>query len=149
MLSLADKDVAEDKEMAVGDLQGLSPNAQRMVKMAVLAAWAQLQVASSDQPYLVEVVKPHAASLTPLWLSSLQDFARLRFEPDISSLLANTDDSLDMVYAAFNRQTLLKVQCTSSMAEKITNACGVLSRHLANTRRRYRKLDRAGQRFCL
>ena len=81
-----------------------------MIKMSVLSAWADLQVASLEQEYLVEVVKPYVTQLTPLWLSSLQDFARLRFEPDSSSSMVVTpDDDLDMVYAAFNRQTLLKV----------------------------------------
>ena len=81
-----------------------------MVKMAVLSAWAELQVASSEQKYLTDVVKPHIAGLTPLWLTSLQEFARLRFEPDISSTMGiNADDALDVVYAAMNRQTLLKV----------------------------------------
>lgn len=87
-----------------------------MIKMAVLSAWAELQVASTEQEYLVGVVKPHVANLTPLWLSSLQEFARLRFEPDISSSMGvNADDGLDTIYAAMNRQTLLKVfhQCLS------------------------------------
>ena len=79
--------------------------------MAVLSAWAELQVASTEQEYLVKVVQPHVAKLTPLWLSSLQEFARLRFEPDISSSMgpARPDEGLDVVYAALNRQTLLKV----------------------------------------
>ena len=82
-----------------------------MVRMAVLSAWAELQVASTEHAYLVGVVKPYITKLTPLWLSSLQEFARLRFEPDISSNMGpvSTNDSLDVVYAAFNRQTLLGV----------------------------------------
>lgn len=82
-----------------------------MVKMAVLSAWAELQVASTEQPYLVDVVKPYIAKLTPLWLESLQEFARLRFEPDISNSTASGDSSssLDTMYSALNRQTLLKV----------------------------------------
>lgn len=79
--------------------------------MAVLSAWAELQVASIQQQYLVKVVKPYIATLTPLWLSSLQEFARLRFEPDISNNTgpARPDEGLDVVYAALNRQALLKV----------------------------------------
>jgi hypothetical protein len=93
----------------IGDLKGLSSNAQRMVKMAVLSAWAELQVASAEQAYLDDVVKPNVANLTPMWLSSLQDFARLRFEPDISNSMGiSPDDPLDIVYAALNRETLLK-----------------------------------------
>lgn len=82
-----------------------------MVKMAVLSAWAELQVASIEQPYLVDVVKPYIAKLTPLWLECLQEFARLRFEPDISNstVSSNLSNSLDMLYSALNRQTLLKV----------------------------------------
>ena len=79
--------------------------------MAVLSAWAELQVASTEQDYLSDVVKPHVAKLTPLWLSSLQDFARLRFEPEISSSVGSgPDDPLDIVYAALNRETLMKVR---------------------------------------
>ena len=101
----------EAQDSAIGDLRGLSPNAQTMVRMAVLSAWAELQVASIEQQYLVKVVKPHVAKLTPLWLSSLQEFARLRFEPDISNSTgpARPDEGLDVIYAALNRQTLLKV----------------------------------------
>ncbi|KAI9697968.1 MAG: hypothetical protein M1836_004321 [Candelina mexicana] len=102
---------SSDAETAdIGDLKGLSSNAQVMVKLAVFSAWAELQVASREQPYLVEVVNPHIASLTPLWLSSLREFARLRFEPDISTNNgpAALSGSLDTVYAALNRETLLK-----------------------------------------
>lgn len=82
-----------------------------MVRMAVLSAWAELQVSSTEQEYLSKVIEPHVGKLTPLWLLSLQEFARLRFEPDISSNTgpAGTDGSLEVIYAALNRQTLLKV----------------------------------------
>lgn len=82
-----------------------------MVRMAVLSAWAELQVASTEQGYIVKVMEPYIAKLTPLWVASLQEFARLRFEPDISSSTgpARMDETLDTIYAAMNRQTLLKV----------------------------------------
>ena len=115
----------QSSDPAIGDLKGLSSNAQRMVKMAVLSAWADLQVNSLDQQYLVDVVKPHISSLTPLWLESLQDFARLRFEPDISSTMGvNMSDSLDTIYAALNRETLLKFYQASWL--KIVNAVASL-----------------------
>lgn len=68
-------------------------------------------MASSEQEYLIAVVKPCTAMLTPLWLSSLQEYARLRFEPDISGALGTSplSSNLDEVYAALNRETLLKV----------------------------------------
>lgn len=101
---------AETESASIGDLKGLSSNAQVMVKMAVFSAWAELQVASAEQPYLIDVVKPYIAKLTPLWLSSLGEFARLRFEPDISMSLGppSLNGSLDSIYAALNRETLLK-----------------------------------------
>ncbi|KAL8797427.1 MAG: hypothetical protein Q9182_007191 [Xanthomendoza sp. 2 TL-2023] len=102
--------VKEAQEPAVGDLRGLSSNAQTMVRMAVLSAWAELQVARTEQQYLDRVLDPHVGKLLPLWLSSLQEFARLRFEPDISSHTGplGVDESLDIIYAALNRKTLLK-----------------------------------------
>ncbi|KAL8708724.1 MAG: hypothetical protein Q9220_006450 [cf. Caloplaca sp. 1 TL-2023] len=101
---------ADSQELAVGDLRGLSSNAQTMVRMAVLSAWAELQVARSSQTYLDKVLEPHVGKLLPLWLSSLQEFARLRFEPDISSNTGppGADESLETLYSALNRQTLLK-----------------------------------------
>lgn len=95
----------------IGDLKGLNSNARVMVKMALFSAWARLQVASMEQEYLNQVVQPHLVTLTPLWLSSLQEFARLRFEPDISGSLgtAPLTGNLDEVYAALNRETLLNV----------------------------------------
>lgn len=85
-----------------------------MVKMALFSAWARLQMASLEQQYLVNVVQPYTALLTPLWLSSLQEFARLRFEPDISGSLGTpSTGDLDEVYAALNRETLLNVSTRS------------------------------------
>ncbi|KAB8075455.1 armadillo-type protein [Aspergillus leporis] len=94
----------------IGDLKGLNSNARVMVKMALYSAWARLQIASIEQEYLNEVVQPYLTKLTPLWLSSLQEYARLRFEPDISGSLGTgpLSSDLDEVYAALNRETLLK-----------------------------------------
>jgi hypothetical protein len=94
----------------IGDLKGLNSNSRVMVKLALFSAWARLQIASIDQEYLTQLVQPYIAKLTPLWLSSLQEYARLRFEPDISGTLGTSSSGdLDEVYAALNRETLLKV----------------------------------------
>lgn len=108
----------DSQDSAVGDLRGLSSNAQIMVRMAVLSAWAELQVASTQQEYLKKVMKPYVAKLTPLWLSSLREFARLRFEPDISNNTgpARPDEGLDIIYAALSRQTLLKVDLIPTLS---------------------------------
>lgn len=101
---------SESETASIGDLKGLSSNAQVMVKMSVFSAWAELQIASAEQTYLRDVLQPHIARLTPLWLASLREYARLRFEPDISSMGSSSlSGSLDTIYAALNRETLLKV----------------------------------------
>ncbi|KAF2478878.1 armadillo-type protein [Neohortaea acidophila] len=103
---------SRDTEVAsIGDLKGLSSNAQVMVRMAVFSAWAELQIASGEQKYLDDVVKPHIAQLVPLWLTSLREYSRLRFEPDISQALpsgmSSAEGDFNTIYAALNRQTLL------------------------------------------
>ncbi|KAK4192019.1 armadillo-type protein [Podospora australis] len=110
LISSLDNFATEDENAGIGDLKGLSSNARVMVKMSVFGAWAELQVASSEQKYLLDVLKPHIGTLTPLWLESLREFARLRFEPDISMTLGppSLSGSLDTVYAALNRETQLK-----------------------------------------
>ncbi|KAK0722553.1 armadillo-type protein [Lasiosphaeria miniovina] len=110
LVSSLENFATEDENAGIGDLKGLSSNAQVMVKMSVFAAWAELQVASSEQKYLLDVLKPHIGTLAPLWLESLREFARLRFEPDISMTLGppSLAGSLDTVYAALNRETQLK-----------------------------------------
>ena len=110
LVTALDSFAADTRTVSIGDLKGLSTNAQTMIRMAVLTAWADLQIASTERHYLVKVVEPHLRKLIPLWLSSLQEFARLRFEPDISSSMgaAQPDEDVDTVYASMNRQTLLQ-----------------------------------------
>ncbi|KAJ6264712.1 hypothetical protein Dda_0862 [Drechslerella dactyloides] len=79
--------------------------------LEAFSTWAELQVASLQQDYLVDVVKPHIVVLAPLWLASLREFARLRFEPDISMNAGGSSSitgSLDVVYSSLNRDVLLK-----------------------------------------
>lgn len=98
-----------EKSLSMGDLKDISSNGQVMLKMAICSAWAQLLLASVEQHYLEDIVQPFVARLAPLWLSSLQEFAALRFEPDISSSLGNDlGGNLDERYAAFNREIRLK-----------------------------------------
>lgn len=42
----------------VGEVKDLSPHASVMVKLSVLNAWAELQVASQHQDYLKQVLQP-------------------------------------------------------------------------------------------
>lgn len=99
----------EEVSLSMGDLKDISANGQVMLKMAICSAWAQLLLASVEQHYLEDIVQPYVPRLAPLWLSSLQEFAALRFEPDISSSLGtDLGGNLDERYAAFNRETRLK-----------------------------------------
>ncbi|KAL2432530.1 HEAT repeat-containing protein 5B [Exophiala dermatitidis] len=97
-------------EAAIGDLKNLSPNAQAMLKMSILSGWAQLQLASSEQLYLEKILQPFIPKLAPLWLTSLQEFAGLRFEPEISDTLGGeiAGANLDERYASFNREIRLQ-----------------------------------------
>ncbi|KAA8563633.1 hypothetical protein EYC84_011656 [Monilinia fructicola] len=71
----------ESEVASIGDLKGLSSNAQVMVKMAVFSAWAELQVASTEQKYLVDVLKPYIGSLDSIY-SALNRETLLRFYQD-------------------------------------------------------------------
>lgn len=94
---------------AVGDLKNLSSSAHVMVKLSVFSAWASLQVSSQEHKYLKKILEPHLLKLTPLWLSSLREYARLKFEPDGSSSGA-VAGALDMTYGSLTRRTMLKVR---------------------------------------
>lgn len=95
------------KSITLGDLKTLSPNAQVMLRMAVLSSWAKLQVASLTQDYLIDVVKPYIGLLVPAWLASLREFAQLRFEPEQSSGLSLAGSSIDHMYSALSRNSVL------------------------------------------
>ena len=53
-----------------------------MLKLAILSAWAKLQIQSTQSDYLVVIVNPHIETLIPRGLETLQAFAKLHFEPD-------------------------------------------------------------------
>ena len=99
----------EAESVTIGDLKGLSSNAQVMVRLATFSAWAELQIASHEQTYLREILQPHLAKLAPLWLSSLREYAKLKFEPDISGAAATgaLGGGLDVIYSSLNREILL------------------------------------------
>lgn len=99
--------------IVLGDLRIDSPNAQVMLRLAILSLWAELQVSSiaNNQEYLLEVVKPHIPILIPLWIAALSDFARLRFEPESSVQTATNSatavNSIDQLYTSFSRDSIL------------------------------------------
>ncbi|CAG8436575.1 4544_t:CDS:10 [Scutellospora calospora] len=102
----------------VGDFKDLSPHAAIMVKLSVLNAWAELQVASTKQDYLVQVVQPNLPLLCPLWVSTLKEYARVQIEPDITDAQANIigngsmqntaqTEVFDSMYSGLTREVIL------------------------------------------
>ena len=76
-------------------------NAKSMFKVSVLSAWAELQISSLEQAYLVEVIAPYVKELTPMWLDSLKDYAQLKFEPTTSG------NSMEVQYNTLSRATMV------------------------------------------
>ena len=126
LASGVDNLASTEPETSIGDLTNLTPNSQSLLKMALLSGWAQLQLATVEQPYLEDIVRPYIGKVAPLWLNALQEFARLRFEPEISDTLGidNSATDLDERYAAFNR--VVRLQFYQSSWLSIVNAISVL-----------------------
>ncbi|ORY24869.1 putative clathrin-coated vesicle protein [Naematelia encephala] len=95
----------KDGEMvSLGDAENLSANASVMLKISILAAWAELQVASTRQAYLNDVIKPYRYLLGPFWVGALRDYAHLRTDPEMG--LGVTVGGLDLS-AGMGRDVLL------------------------------------------
>ena len=71
--------------LSLGDAEDLSSNAAVMLKIAILAAWAELETASVLQTYLAEVIRPHRWLLGPFWIGALRDYAQLRTDPEMGA----------------------------------------------------------------
>ncbi|KAI8923137.1 armadillo-type protein [Entophlyctis helioformis] len=61
-----------------------SPNAFVMLKLAVLKAWADLHSHAAKLPDLQHAIAPQLDLLAKLWMSVLQDYAKLTVDADIS-----------------------------------------------------------------
>lgn len=69
-----------------GEMDDLSPNAAVMLKISVLAAWAELQIAGEKQEYLAKVIEPYRWLLGPLYIGALRDYATLRTDPEMGAV---------------------------------------------------------------
>ncbi|KAI9243888.1 armadillo-type protein [Phascolomyces articulosus] len=114
LVSSLDKVKSESELTGVGEVKDLSPHASVMVKLSVLNAWAELQVASQRQDYLRQILQPNLSALSPLWLRSLQDYARIRLESDIVALTSSTvgiqtssSGGIESMYSAATKQVVL------------------------------------------
>jgi hypothetical protein len=93
--------------MTIGDAQELSPNASIMLRVATLAAWAELEVSSTVRDYLRTVVAPHRQSLASLWVASLRDYASIRADTEV--LQEGPSSPVDLAYTGLGRDVLLPV----------------------------------------
>ncbi|CAG8538967.1 8065_t:CDS:10 [Diversispora eburnea] len=101
----------------VGDVKNFSPHAAIMIKLSVLNAWAELQVASIKQTYLVQVVQPNLTLLCPLWVCALKEYARVQIETDITDAQVNVvgtgslqnshTEVFDSMYSGLTREVIL------------------------------------------
>ncbi|KAF7335364.1 Clathrin-coated vesicle protein [Mycena sanguinolenta] len=99
-------DQSKDSGMlSLGETGELSPNASAMLRISTLSAWAQLEIASTQQAYLIDVLKPYRSTLASLWLSSLRDYASIRID---SEFLHDTSSvALDSSYSSLGKEVLL------------------------------------------
>ncbi|KAJ7205156.1 clathrin-coated vesicle protein [Mycena haematopus] len=99
-------DQSKDSGMlSLGETGELSPNASAMLRISTLSAWAQLEVASTQQAYLIDVLKPYRSTLASLWLASLRDYASIRID---SEFLHDTSSvALDSSYSSLGKEVLL------------------------------------------
>ncbi|KAK9474210.1 armadillo-type protein [Dipodascopsis tothii] len=87
---------ADGDDITLGDLKGLSTNSQTMLKMAILSAWAELQIASAERTYLKVIIKPHVTALASLWLAALREYSQLKFDSDAASIGGGFNPSENM-----------------------------------------------------
>jgi len=95
--------------LSLGETGELSPNASAMLRISTLSAWAQLEIASSSQTYITDVINPMRPTLVSMWIAYLRDYAIIRanseFIHDASSV------ALDSSYSSLGKEVLLPVSC--------------------------------------
>ena len=77
--------------------------------MAVLSAWAELQIQAAARPYLVDIVSPHISILIQIWLETLAAYAKLQFEPDVGDGMLIEEMIVDSQYNHASKEFLLLV----------------------------------------
>ena len=96
--------------LSLGDAEELSPNASAMLRISTLSAWARLQVASTHQKYLENVLKPYRAVLASLWISSLRDYGSIRVDSEgVGGEMGAASGAIDSSYGTLGREVLLPV----------------------------------------
>lgn len=130
----------DSDSLVIGDIKDLSPNANVMLRISTLAAWAELQVASSHQTYLTKIVEPHRSTLATLWIASLKDYAGIKGDSEV--LQESTSASMDSPTSGMGREVLLPVcHPYSLLVDLPTDAPPVLRRVVVENPQSNRQLD--------
>ena len=79
-----------------------------MLRVATATAWAELDIASGDKPYLKDVIEPYRQILSSLWVASLRDYASIRGDSEM--LQDGSTSIMDSSFAALGREVLLPVR---------------------------------------
>ncbi|KAG1883078.1 hypothetical protein F4604DRAFT_1920974 [Suillus subluteus] len=112
----------ESGNLTMGNFVDLSPNASGMLRVSILSAWARLEIASSEQTYLLDVIKPYRSILAPQWIASLRDYAVIRAD---SEFIHDTSAvALDPSYASLGKVVLLPYYASSwaTILQAVANA---------------------------
>lgn len=126
--------------LVIGDIKDLSPNANVMLRISTLAAWAELQVASSSQTYLTKIVELHRSTLATLWIASLKDYAGIKGDSEV--LQESTSASMDNPTSGMGREVLLPVSRSCYLSMYIlTDLLQVLRRVVVESPQSSCKLD--------
>ncbi|KAF8315585.1 ARM repeat-containing protein [Clavulina sp. PMI_390] len=110
--------------LTIGDAQELSPNASVMLRVAVLAGWADLEVASVSKPYLKDVLNNHRRVLSTLWIASLRDYASIHADSEL--LQEAPSGSVDLAYTGMGREILLPYYSGSWIKIMHAVACSMM-----------------------
>ncbi|KAG8984939.1 hypothetical protein FRB93_006149 [Tulasnella sp. JGI-2019a] len=105
LLTTALEQSKESDLLTIGDIKELSPNASVMLRIATLVAWAELQVASSTQSYLLAIIDPYRSTLATLWIASLRDYAGIKGDSEV--LQDPTSTAMDSPSSGMGREVLL------------------------------------------
>lgn len=78
-----------------------------MLRIVILSAWAKLQAATHEEPYLIAIVNPHKVALASLWVACIRDFASVKVGTEVHDDVSA--GALDSSYANLGKDTLLPV----------------------------------------
>jgi len=86
----------------------MSPNAEVMLKISTLTAWAELLISSLTQQYLTAVIEPYRPTLGSLWIGALRDYASIRGDSEV--MQESSSNAVDTLYLNLGKEVLLPVR---------------------------------------